>query len=196
MSVAQSWMDTIWRRTSLCSQTHTNQAQHVCHLLRKMVWVVRPLIVYVIKWHPWIIRVCRDTLDVSELAHNPLRPASNSNEPLAKLSWKTWNQMKVLDQSVLPIWHPTDIWNPETIQVQPVRRFRYLLDSLLRGNPLTRTWWHLVVVWISVALSNRGKMLIYPTLPRLHENHTNFKWTSKIKYRHQNIFVIKLWKTC
>ena len=82
----------------------------------KMVWVVRPPIVYDIKWHPLIDRVCKNTLDVSELTHNPLRSVSDSNRPPMELSWKTWNKMKLLDRSVLPIWHPANIWNPETIQ--------------------------------------------------------------------------------
>ena len=76
---------------------------------RQMVRVVRPPIVYVIKWHPWIDRVCRNALDVFELVHNPLRSVSDNNRPPAELSWETWNRMKLLDRSVLRIWHPADI---------------------------------------------------------------------------------------
>ena len=33
MSVAQSWMNVISRRTSRCSRVHTDLAQHICHLV-------------------------------------------------------------------------------------------------------------------------------------------------------------------
>jgi len=152
-----------------------------------MVWVVHSPIVYVIKWHPWIDRVCWNALDVSELVHNPLRSVSDNNRPPAELSWETWNRMKVLDRSVFRIWHPTDIWNPETIQALPVHRCRYLFDSLLCGNPLTRMWWHLVVLRISIVLRNWRKLFICPTLQSLHENYTNFKmniWNKILSLKH------------
>ena len=135
---------------------------------RKMVWVVHPPVVYLIKWHQWIGRRSKNTLDISKLAHDPLWSVSDSNGPPTKLTWKAWNQIKLPDPSVLPIWHPTNIRIPESIQVLLVRLYRYALHSLLRSNPPTCTWWSLVVVWISVALCNWRKVLIYPTLQRLH----------------------------
>ena len=124
---------------------------HNTHLTcwRKIVWVVHPLVIYLIKWLPWIDRRCRNTLDVSELAHNPLCSESDSNGPPAELTGKAWNQVKLLDRSMLPIRHSTDIRNPESINMLPIRLCIYGLHSLLSSNPSTCTWWHLVVVQIS-----------------------------------------------
>ena len=144
---------------------------HNTHLTcwRKMVWVVHPPIIYFIKWHPWIDKLCRNNLDVSELAHDPLWSVSDSNGPPLELTEKAWNQIKLSDRSMLPIRHPANIKNPESIDTLPVRLCRYGFHSLLSSNPPTCTWWHLVVVQISDALRNWQKVLIYPTLQRLHK---------------------------
>ena len=76
---------------------------------RQMVWVVHPRIVYVIIWHPWMDRVCRNALDVAELAHNPLWSVSDNNRPPTELSREARNRMKVLHRSMLWIWHPANI---------------------------------------------------------------------------------------
>ena len=160
-----------------CTMTWHNARLTCWH---KMVWVVHPPVVYLIKWHPWINRRSRNTLDVSKLPHDPLWSITNNNGPPAELTGIAWNQMKLPDPLVLPIWHPADIRNPNSVLVLPVRPCRYVLHSLLRSNPPIGMWWILVVVRISVALRDWQKVLVYQTLQRLHENHTNFKLTSKI----------------
>jgi len=131
-----------------------------------MVRIVHPPIVCIIKQHPWIDRWSRTGLGVSKLPHDPLWSVIHKNEPPAQQTGITWNHMEVLDRSVLPIWDPTDIWNPESVQAFPVHQCTYALHGLLRSNPTTGTRWILVVVWINSRLRDWGKVLVYPALQR------------------------------
>ena len=89
----QEWMRNAEETVNVVQRTLTwNNAHLTCW--RKMVRVMHPPIVYVIKWHPWMNRVCRKALDVTELAHNPLRSVSDNNRPPADLSREARNQMK------------------------------------------------------------------------------------------------------
>ena len=114
---------------------------------RKMVWVVHPPVIYLIEWHPWIGRRTRNTLDISKLVHDPRWSVSDSNEAPAELTEKAWNQIKVPDPSVLPIWNPIEIGNPQSIQALRVCLFGYALHRLLRSNPPTCTLSYPNFIW-------------------------------------------------
>jgi len=146
MVVPRSWMDEKWRRTSSCTQVHTDLTQHISHLLAQDGLSSACTRRLFHQMTPMNQQTVQEYSGVSELAHDPLWSMSDDNGPQAELIGKTWNQMKLSNQSMLPIRHPAYIRNTKSIQTLSVSLYGYGLHSLLRSNPLTYTWWHLVVV--------------------------------------------------
>jgi len=110
-----SWKDARCGRTSSCSRWHTDLAQRTPHLLEPYDPNSAFTVVYIIIRHPWIDRWSTNGLGVSKLPHDPLWSIIHNNGPPTQETRIAWNHMEVPDRSVLPIWDPTDIQNPESV---------------------------------------------------------------------------------